>query len=220
MLVYGFAASTCTQRVLTTAKLLGIEDKIQCTGGPGFNKDPEYIKTKQPFGQMPYLDDDGFGVYESRAICFYLASKYGNGTDLIPDPKDIEASTKYQIATSIEAFDFDPYASKIASELVFKPLFHKLPTDEKAVTAAESMLDTRLQALDTILGKQKYLAGDKLTLVDVFTLPYGTMAKDLGKAKGLTEYPNVARWWSEISGLEAWKWTTEEAEKFKAASKK
>ncbi|KAF8238481.1 thioredoxin-like protein [Tricholoma matsutake] len=41
------------------------------------NKSPKYMQ-KQPFGQIPYIDDDGFVLYESRAICRYLAMKYTN----------------------------------------------------------------------------------------------------------------------------------------------
>lgn len=46
---------------------------------------------KQPFGLTPYLDDDGFVVYESRAICKYIARKYaGQGVKLIPAEGDCE----------------------------------------------------------------------------------------------------------------------------------
>lgn len=35
-------------------------------------KTDEYMKM-QPFGKVPVLEDDGFLIYESRAICKYLA---------------------------------------------------------------------------------------------------------------------------------------------------
>lgn len=55
-------------------------------------------------------------------------------------------------------------------------------------------LDLRLRALETILSKHKYLAGDKLTLADLFALPYGQGAVNASNATVVkawhgTEYP-------------------------------
>ena len=63
-------------------------------------------------------DDDGFQLFESRAIARYLVNKYGKDSGLIPsDPK---ANALFEQAASIEAFNFDHYASGIAIERVFK----------------------------------------------------------------------------------------------------
>jgi len=102
----------------------------------GEHKAPEFVE-KQPFGQVPYIvgfrvwitvitidsipqDDDGFILYESRAICHYLETKYADqGTSLIP--KDLKANALYQQAASIEAFAFNDSAEKIAIEMIFGP---------------------------------------------------------------------------------------------------
>lgn len=56
---------------------------------------------------------------ESRAICRYLELKYkGMGTELIPT--NIQAQGLFEQAASIESFNFDPYASGIVFEKVFK----------------------------------------------------------------------------------------------------
>jgi glutathione S-transferase len=63
-------------------------------------------------------DDDGFQLFESRAIGRYLVNKYGKDSGLIPsDPK---ANALFEQAASIEAFNFDQYASGIVFERVFK----------------------------------------------------------------------------------------------------
>lgn len=78
--------------------------------------------------------------------------------------------------------------------------------DDVKVASLTATLATKLQAYEAILSKQKYLAGDELTIADLFHLPYGKMVADLGAAPGLLDgsLPHVAAWWKEISGLEAW----------------
>ena len=57
---------------------------------------------------------------ESRAICRYLEEKYkGKGTELIPT-KDIKANFLFEQAANIEAFNFNPAASVMVYEKIFK----------------------------------------------------------------------------------------------------
>ena len=96
------------------------------------NKEEEYLE-KQPFGQVPYIlsiffcsltmvttlmrwvqkfgqDDDGFVLYESRAISRYIAEKYDSqGALLIP--KDAKDKALFEQAASIESANFDGFAS-------------------------------------------------------------------------------------------------------------
>ena len=70
------------------------------------------------------MDTDGFTLYESRAICRYLAQKYekdGN-RKLLPSPsQDPKAYALFEQAASVEVTNFDPYASGAVFEIVFKP---------------------------------------------------------------------------------------------------
>jgi glutathione S-transferase len=65
-------------------------------------------------------DDDGFILYESRAIARYLIKKYPtHGAQLIPsDPK---SEALFEQAASIEAFNFTTFVTPIVVEKVFKP---------------------------------------------------------------------------------------------------
>ncbi len=57
---------------------------------------------------------------ESRAICRYLELKYrGKGTELIPST-DPASKGLFEQGASIETSYFDPSASQIIYELVFK----------------------------------------------------------------------------------------------------
>jgi glutathione S-transferase len=84
------------------------------------HKTPEYLQ-KQPFGQIPYIDDDGFILYESRAICRYIALKYREqGTPLVPDVNDLKATALFEQAVSIEQNNFDPSAMGMVYEKLYK----------------------------------------------------------------------------------------------------
>lgn len=103
-------------------------------------------------------DDDGFILYESRAIGHYIAKKYADqGTKLVPT--ELKAFGLFQQACSIEVANFDDYASKAVGEMVIKP-FKGLTSDKAVFEKLIAALDTKLDVYEKILSKQKYLAGD------------------------------------------------------------
>lgn len=68
-----------------------------------------------------WQDDDGFIVYESRAIGYYVATKYADlGTPLVPSPTDLQAHTKLIQALVSELSNFAP-AERAIAENLFKP---------------------------------------------------------------------------------------------------
>ncbi|KAH9926276.1 glutathione S-transferase C-terminal-like protein [Epithele typhae] len=204
--LYGNPHSTCTNRVQTVLEELSVPyELVAIDFSKGEHKAPEFTAV-QPFGQVPYLDDDGFKIFESRAICRYIALKHGGvEKGLIPATSDLQKTALFEQAASIEVSNFDPSASAVTFENVFKPMFG-LTTDPEAVKKLTTTLDGKLAAYNVLLGKTKYLAGDEVTLADLFHLPYGAMLKaqsidflESGK------YPNVARWWADLSSRSSWK---------------
>ena len=114
--LYGLALATCTKRVRVVLEELNVRyEFIVVDILKGEQHDPEYKKI-QPFGQIPYIDDDGFVLFESRAICRYIALKYGGIGKLIPDQSDLQKTAFFERAASIELTNYDPYVSTIASE--------------------------------------------------------------------------------------------------------
>ncbi|KAJ6570612.1 glutathione S-transferase [Mycena vulgaris] len=167
----------------------------------GAHKTAEYI-AKQPYGQVPLIDDDGFVLYESRAICRYLSEKYAEqGTPLIPT--EIKDKALFEQAASVEFANFEPHA-----KAVFGEGFHKrrlgLEVDQAVLAKLISDLSTKLDVYEIILGKQKYLAGDDFTLADLFHVSYGAILVlaecDLMTTKG----PNIARWWNDVISRPSW----------------
>ncbi|KAH7928889.1 glutathione S-transferase [Leucogyrophana mollusca] len=200
--IYGFPISICTKRVALVCREKNIPyELVTVDMMTGAHKGEAYTKV-QPFGQVPYIDDDGFIVYESRAISRYLTKKYASqGTqELIPTGLKEEAL--FEQAASIELTNFDPIGNGIADENIFKRLRGEEP-DQKRVSELVTLLEAKLNAYDSILAKQKYLAGSQVTLADLFHLPFGHMFGSMG-IDALEKQPNVARWWKDISSRESW----------------
>ncbi|KAJ7495023.1 glutathione S-transferase [Mycena latifolia] len=168
----------------------------------GESKTPEFL-AKHPFGQVPVIDDDGFIVYESRAICRYLAEKYADqGTPLIPTT--LKDKALFEQAASIEFANFTPPATKVGIEVLFKSV-QSLPIDEAVLAQGLSELSAKLDVYEVILGKQKYLAGNELTLADLFHLYYASVFDGEGGIDIMTtKGPNVARWWKDLIQRPAW----------------
>lgn len=77
-------------------------------------------------------------------------------------------------------------------------------SDETVVTKLAADLDNVLAVYDGILSKQKYLGGDEFSLADLFHLPYGALAKNVGFASTFEKYPNVNKWFDSIAARESW----------------
>ncbi|KAK7054097.1 glutathione S-transferase [Favolaschia claudopus] len=201
--IYGFPPSTCTRRVALVCKELNVPYELIPVSIPkGEHKAPEYLK-RQPFGVVPAIDDDGFTMFESRPVARYLVAKYGKGSTLVPDPKDIIATAKFEQAVSVENNHFDEPAGELFLQLVIKPM-RGLPKDEERVKTLLATLNSKLDVYEMVLAKQPYLGGDILTLADLFHLPWLYGLTEKAKLDLVTSRPNVARWYQEISSRPAW----------------
>ncbi|KAJ7616990.1 glutathione S-transferase [Mycena polygramma] len=166
------------------------------------HKTPEFL-AMHPFGQVPVIDDDGFILCESRAICRYLADKYPDqGTPLFPT--DLKARALVEQAASFEFANFHPAATKVAMELLGKAR-RGLPVDHAVVAEGVTELSAKLDVYEVILGKHRFIAGDEFSLADIFHLGFapllaGTEADVMTKETR----PNVARWWNEVISRPTW----------------
>ncbi|KAH6913598.1 glutathione S-transferase [Coprinopsis sp. MPI-PUGE-AT-0042] len=202
--LYGWPKSTCTQRVALALHEKNVPfEFVMVDLFKRESKTPEYLE-KQPFGQVPYLDDDGFILYESRAIARYIADKYpDNEGCTLPALKDMKSRAMFEQACSIETANFDQFASKAVFEMIFKPMTGE-QSDKGVFDGLCRDLDGKLEVYDKILSKQKYLAGDEITLADLFHLPYGALLSKAG-SEVMRSRPNVRRWFNELCARDSWK---------------
>ncbi|KAJ7098529.1 glutathione S-transferase [Mycena belliarum] len=198
---WSYAAGGCGLIAMVLAEKQIPFELVLVDMAKGDHKTPEYV-AKHPFGQVPMIDDDGFILYESRAICRYLAEKYADrGTPLIPT--SLPAKALFEQAASIEFANFHPLVGKIMLEAIYK-MHNNLPPDEAVLTQAKSDLAAKLDVYEVILSTQNYLGGNEFTLADLFHLAFAPSLAQQGHNIMADRGPNVTRWWNDVSSRPSW----------------
>jgi glutathione S-transferase len=204
MKIFGHSVSTCTRKVLTTlAEKQAKFELVTVELATGGQKQPDFM-VRQPFGQIPALEDGDFRLYESRAISRYLDETLP-GQALTPKEPKGRAIMEQWI--SIETSNFTPYAMAYIYQYVFGPKRGQQP-DLAKVEEAKPKLEKCLAVMDAHLADGPHFLGDQFTLADIFYMPYfayamTTPAKDLFHAKA-----NVTAWWERVSERASWKAVT------------
>ncbi|KAI7815122.1 glutathione S-transferase, partial [Rhyzopertha dominica] len=86
--LYSFPPSPPCRAVLLLAKAIGLKLNVKTVNVmAGETRTPEFIKLN-PQHTIPTLDDNGFVLWESRAIMEYLTQQYGDGKYFSNDPKE------------------------------------------------------------------------------------------------------------------------------------
>ena len=119
--LYGHPLATSGQRIQVILEELNVPyELITLNLKEQQHKTPEYL-AHQPFGQLPYMDDDGFELFETRAVCRYLAVKYGGIGTLLPPQSDVAKTARFEQAASVELSNFEAPMGLLAWEVKYKP---------------------------------------------------------------------------------------------------
>ncbi len=187
--LYRHPLSGHAHRAELLLSLLGLEfELIDVDLAGGAQKNPEFL-AKNPFGQVPALDDDDVTVWDSNAILVYLAKKYGADHWLPGDP--------------VEAARVQAWLSIAAGQIASGPAAARLVTvfganldHERAKTIANALFAT----MDQFLAERAYLAGSHPTIADVAGYSYIAHAPEGGVS--LDPYPHIRAWLGRIEALE------------------
>ena len=197
--IYGNPMSTCTRKVLMTLAETNTPFEMTVVDfSKGEHKQEPNVR-RQPFGRVPSLDDDGFEMFESRAMARYLNERAGGKLA----PSDAKGRAKMEQWISIETSEFSANAMKFVAEYVFKR-----PQEPAVLEAAGKALETTCGVMEAQLAKTPFLAGPDFTLADVGFMPYleyamATPAKDI-----FAKFPRVMSWWNKISERPTWRKAT------------
>lgn len=169
-----------------------------------------------PNGQVPVLQDGDFVLTESSAILKYLADK----VDSPAYPKDLKARAR--VNERMDWFNANHYR-EWGYHLIYPQIFpHHIRQPEAAQTAmlqwGKEKSEIWLQRLDQhVIGKNKYLCGDQITIADYF----GSVLISAGDLIGvsLKRFSNIDRWMNTMRALPSWKKVNEAADGFAASLK-
>jgi glutathione S-transferase len=199
MKLFGHPLSTCTRKVLTTLVETNTPYELTVVDfATGEHKQEPHL-SRQPFGQVPTIDDDGFKLYESRAIARYINEKVRG--HLIPT--DLQERARMEQWISIETSNFSGPAMKFIFQHVFKR-----PQSDEVLRSAGQSLDLALDVIDARLSVAPYFAGNEFSLADISFMPYfGYLALSPLKER-LDARGSLSRWWSRVSERPSWKKVT------------
>lgn len=201
MKIYGHPWSINTRKALMTLAEKGLEAELVVLKIPtGEHKLPAHL-ARHPFGKVPVLDDDGFVLYETRAINEYIDRKV-RPTKLVPeDPRDLARMHQW---TNVSDAYFLPHAGPLVFETLFRPYLGGGEKNEQVVAAARAGMQTPLDAADAWLAQNEYLAGRAFSLADVHWMPYLEYLAHAGEGDAITRRRHLGAWWKKVSARPTW----------------
>ena len=162
-------------------------------------KAPDYM-TLNPNGRIPTIVDrsnDDFAVFESGAILWYLAEKYGR---FLPEDANGRSETLQWLM-----FQMGGIGPMMGQAMYFQRI--AAPAGEENPFAIKRYVDESrrlLEVLNTRLEGREWLVGDGMSIADIATCPwYGGLVTDnfyeAAEFLDVRSYKNVMRWTNELA---------------------
>jgi glutathione S-transferase len=201
--IHGVPLSVHTRKAIVTAMLKGIDYKLEVVVPVIPTSPPANWDTLSPTGLIPVLQDDGFTLADSSAICQYLERKQPSPPVLPGDP-----------AAYGRALWFDAYAGGTVFRHLVHPLFHqkvvapnirKEPTDQAVVDDVLAHAQPKIFGyLEGEIGG-KFLVGNALTLADIAITSNLIVYRYIGFPLDDGRYPKLSRYFREMIALDVFR---------------
>ncbi|CAG9795890.1 unnamed protein product [Diatraea saccharalis] len=207
--LYHFPISGPSRGALLAARAIGVPIQIEIVDLFKKEQLKEGFLKINPQHCVPTLEDDGFILWESRAIACYLADKYGKDDQLYP--KDLK-----QRALVNQRLYFDCSSIYVKIRAICFPILFLGETEIKQNLKDD--LNTTFDLLEEFLRGSKWVAGDNMTIAD--TSIYASVSSILAVGWDISKFPNIQRWVLECASLPGYQENQEGAQDFGEAVKK
>ncbi|KAL5291866.1 GstE2.2 family protein [Megaselia abdita] len=191
LILHGILWSPCVRSAFAVAAAIGVEMELKLVDLYKYeNRTPEFLEMN-PLHTIPVLDDDGRYIIDGHAILSYLVDQYSKDDSLYPkDP--------FQRAMVDQKLHFDSGILYVR----MRSLSNKVYFDDhpKFPQAEIDALYEAYDYMEEFLSKQKYLAGDHLTIADlccVCTITSGLLYAQISEER----YPKISDWIKRLSTL-------------------
>lgn len=197
--VYGWAVSPYVSRALLALEEAGVDyELVPMSRQAGDHRNPEHL-ARNPFGQVPVLEDGDLTLFESRAIARHVLRKHrpellGVGS--------LERSALVDVWLEVEAQQLHPAARAVVVECVFAPFLGRA-RDQAAVDENAAKVGKVLQVYEARLAEHRYLAGDFLSVADLSHFPIMHYFMGTEHAALVEALPRVRAWWEELAARPA-----------------
>jgi glutathione S-transferase len=201
MRLYYHPLSSNSRRVVMTAIHLSVRLELVVVDlAKGEHRTPDYLQLN-PNGKVPFLDDEGFYLWESHAIMQYLADETP-GQALYP--LDIQARADVNRWLFWSAYHFTPAVGFISRERVSKAMVGGSGApDPLEIERGERLLMAAASVLDAHLAQRQWIAQDQLTLADVAIA--SPLMHTAAAQLPVMGYENMQAWFARVQALDAWK---------------
>lgn len=187
VVVYGFPQSGF---VRTTC--MALEEKGVDYVREDLDMGSDSHRALHPFAKMPIFKHGDFVVYETSAITRYIDQVF-DGPAL--QPSDARACARMNQWISAHNHY---YIAAIARELLLPRLLYPsqgIDVDEDKIAQAMPEIEYQISVADQTLSQNTYLAGDTLSLADLFVIPIFAYLEMTPEGDRLRDpYPAVERW--------------------------
>lgn len=143
---------------------------------------------KNPFGQIPVLEDGELVLRDSQAILVYLARKYG-GESWLPTEAAAMAKVVEWLMVAENEIARGPADARLHDKFGIK----------LDVALAREKAERIFALLEARLAKSAWLALDRPTTADIACMPYVGISHEGGLS--LDNYPNIRAWIARIKAL-------------------
>ncbi len=197
-------------KVIALKNHLGLECEIKIVDlGRDAHLEPAFVALN-PNCKMPVLEDDGFVLWESNAILFYLASKKPE-RGLWPTEPRRQADVMRWLSWESAHWDAQ-VVGQIGHELVSKMVLRLGPPNLDRVADGKRQFDRFAPVLDDALRDREWLTGDAPTIAD-FSI--GAWMPSIKRMElPIAKYTNILRWYDGLAALPAWQDATASASTF------
>jgi glutathione S-transferase len=147
-------------------------------------------RERNPFGRVPFIDEDGFGLAESNAILLYLS----RGSKLLPaDPRNQALVTQWMF--------FEQNQVEISIGIPRFLGIQKIEAKE-VVQHYHAQAKYGLGVLERHLATRLWLVNETYTIADIALYAYTHLAPAAGH--DLLRYPAISQWLERFRAQPGW----------------